>query len=363
VEQYLQLETYATALTEALLRAAGETEIDALRRSFGVGVEDHQALRARLRSGSEQLVERAQRELAEIRTRRDDRAAVAGATAAGESRGLLAFLLGRAEERAQERFRDLLALLGETEAAALRAELDEMPRTVGATEETLDERLSRLAVDADPYLRAAAVWALVSTGSAGAASTLAAARRDGDPLVREAAEALANSERFAASPRIARMQALRGIPLFAELDPDDLLDAVELAREETVPADGVLCRQGDVDAGDLFVILDGRAAVSVRAATAEGEREREIAEREIADLGPGEVVGELALLDGSPRSATVRPRGGPLRVLRIEAAAFRDRLLPRGRVARSLLLTLTERLRRLSGKLAAPGPTPRPPGA
>jgi hypothetical protein len=391
VEERLQLETYAAALTEALLRAAGDREIDALRRAFGISVEDHQALRDRLRSGAGPLLDRARRELEEARARRDDRLALAGAASAGESRELLAFLLGRVEEGAIARLYDLLALLGDADAVAgLRPALGNRDRTIrsaalqrllaacpaaaelaGELDELivatpvppaeaadLVERLARLAVDADPFVRAGAVWGLVSTGSPTAEGALTAARRDGDALVREAADAARESDSFAARPRIARMQALRRIALFAELDPDDLLDVVGLAREEEVAADGVLCAQGELDAGDLFVVLAGRAAVTVRATTAEGE-----AEREIAELGPGEVVGELALLDGSPRSATVRPRGGPLRVLRIEAAAFRERLLPRGRVARSLLLTLTERLRRLSGRIAGPGPTAPPPGA
>ena len=76
----------------------------------------------------------------------------------------------------------------------------------------------------------------------------------------------------------------------------------------------------------------------------------------MATLGRGEVVGELALVDGSPRSATVRASNEtPLRVLRIPARSFRERLLPRGRVARSLLLTLTRRLRGLTSQLSAVG--------
>ena len=142
------------------------------------------------------------------------------------------------------------------------------------------------------------------------------------------------------------MQFLRGVPIFAELEPDDLLDLAELGREEELAAGQALCEQDRPDSGDLFVVLSGRAAVFVRSGAA-GEAH----ESEVASLGPGEVVGELALLDGSPRSATVRSQSDPLRVLRIPAQPFRERLLPRGRVSRSLLLTLTRRLRALSGRI------------
>ncbi len=388
LEERLQIETYRAALTEALLRSAQELEIDALRRTFGVSVQDHLALVARLRSGGGPLLERARSELDEARCRRDDRLALAGAPG-GESGELLGFLLARAEEAALARLYDLLALLGDKRAVeslrpglvsregetrgaalmrlrqacpaalevveALEAMLLEPAAAVAKDEGERLRRLARLALDADPFVRAAAAWSLAASGAPQASAALVAARADGDPLVREAAETPAEAAAAAlsiAGPRIARMQALRGVPLFAELDPDDLLDLAELAREEEVPADGILCEQGRPDSGDLFVVLSGRATVAVRA----GDDDHEIAE-----LGAGEVVGELALLDGSPRSATVRAHRGRLRVLRIPAAAFRDRLLQRGRVARSLLLTLTHRLRALAGRVAA-SRTPVTPG-
>jgi CRP-like cAMP-binding protein/NAD-dependent dihydropyrimidine dehydrogenase PreA subunit len=341
VEERVQLESYGAALTEALLRGAAEREIEALRRSFGVGAEAHAALRARLRGGSGPLVERARRELAAERERRADREALAATeTAASESGELLAFLLARAEEAARERVADLLALVGE---GATIDDLEERPRspvaTGGATGVPLVERLTRLAGDADPFLRAAAVWHLAATGGQEAAA-LSAAGSDPDPLVREAATAGGRVASYAGRARIAKMQFLRRVPIFADLDPDDLLDLAELAVEEEVAPGSVICVQGVPDRGDLFVVLAGRAAVTVRDGTTE---------RRIAELGTGEVVGELALLDGSARSADVRALE-PLRVLRIPAPEFRERLLPRGRVARALLLTLTGRLRALTAR-------------
>jgi CRP-like cAMP-binding protein len=158
----------------------------------------------------------------------------------------------------------------------------------------------------------------------------------------------ADRDRFSGRTRISQMQFLRGVPLFAELEPDDLLDLAELSREEEFSPGALLCEQDRSDSGDLFVILSGSASVLVASGVPGATPETEV-----ATLGRGEVVGELALVDGSPRSATVRARNEtPLRVLRIPARSFRERLLPRGRVSRSLLLTLTRRLRALTSQLS-----------
>lgn len=390
VEQGLQLETYRAALTEALLRGASAAEIESLREEFGIRPEDHAALVERMRSGSGPLLERGRRELTEARTRRADREVLAGVESRSEDLEMLGFLLAGAERASLNRVFDLLESIGDRSRIALlrpalassdaavrgqafgellaaspdARELSELLAPF-ATEPTgtpdasphvdLPGMLRRLVRDRDLYIRAAAVWCL-GTATPGAPEIFDAARHDTDALVSEAAgaalvgddeeERAARRTRFAGRTRISRMQFLRGVPIFAELEADDLLDLAELGREEELAAGQVLCEQDRPDSGDLFVVLSGRAAVLVRSGAAGEARESEV-----ASLGPGEVVGELSLLDGSPRSATVRSQSEPLRVLRIPAQPFRERLLPRGRVSRSLLLTLTRRLRALSGRI------------
>lgn len=388
VEERLQLESYSAALTEAVLRSASEAELDLLRRESGVSPEDHAGIVERLHSASGPLVDRARRELVEALVRRAERETLAGVGESDESLQLLGFLLARAEDASLSRVYELLGTVGDrARIAALRPRLesrDPETRRLALAElsdaspdardlfpllerivpepaapaarpegESLRETLVSLVKDPDPFVRAAAAWSLGTT-SPGAPELLEAARNDTDPLVTEAAGAAlvpeddsdraARSGRFRGRTRISRMQFLRDVPVFAALEPRDLLDLAELSREEELPPGQPLCEQGRPDSGDLFVILAGRAAVMV-----------EGGEGAVAELGPGEVVGELSLLDGSPRSATVVPRDGPLRVLRIPAEAFRARLLPRGSVSRSLLLMLTARLRALSSRVSQSG--------
>jgi hypothetical protein len=216
--------------------------------------------------------------------------------------------------------------------------------------------LERLAGATDPYIRAAAVW-VAGTDRPGTGAIVQRGLEDPHPLVRETAILCGRragegpespSERFSSLATIEKMQFLREVPLFSQLDPEDLEELGRLTEDETITAPEVLCQEGDVDADAVFIIVDGLASVVLGARTASGEE----TEREVAVLGAGEVVGELSLLDGSPRIATVRPKDGPLRVLRIPGHMFRSRLLHRPRVAQPLLVTLAGRLRRLSQRVA-----------
>ena len=95
------------------------------------------------------------------------------------------------------------------------------------------------------------------------------------------------------------LEGLRSADVLADLGPDevaDLGDAVDVRRL----ADGeALVRQGEV-AGDLFVLTSGRLTVVL---------EDEGRHRELAVLEPGAIVGEIALVAGGTRDATVRAVG------------------------------------------------------
>ena len=88
-----------------------------------------------------------------------------------------------------------------------------------------------------------------------------------------------------------KLEMLRGVSLFGTMSTKELAAVEQLADTVDVPAGHVLMRQ-DASGGEMFVIASGEVIV---------ERNG----REVARLGPGDVVGEMALLSEGPRTATV----------------------------------------------------------
>src|SRR5262245_52315838 len=107
--------------------------------------------------------------------------------------------------------------------------------------------------------------------------------------------------------------SLAAIPLFAEIDRVALAQLAAHLDPVVLHEGDIVCRQGEP--GDcLFVLTSGRLGVHVH-----GPDSR--ASRRIDGLGPGDFFGEMALLTGEPRSATVRAEA-PSRVLRLDRDHF-----------------------------------------
>jgi CRP-like cAMP-binding protein len=84
---------------------------------------------------------------------------------------------------------------------------------------------------------------------------------------------------------------LSTVPLFSRCTKRDLARLSRLTTKMTFPAGGVVTRQGSVGR-EFVVIVDGKATVAINGQT-------------VATLGAGDFLGEIALLDGGPRTATV----------------------------------------------------------
>lgn len=136
----------------------------------------------------------------------------------------------------------------------------------------------------------------------------------------------------------------------ADLDEALSTGLADLARDIQLAANEVLFVAGD--AGDsIYAVIEGSLKVAV--ISAEGS------EQLLAILGPGHVVGEMALLDGQPRSATVQAIK-KTRVARIDKADF-DRFADRNpAVYRHMLALVSRRLRQANNVLAARAFLPLP---
>ena len=91
--------------------------------------------------------------------------------------------------------------------------------------------------------------------------------------------------------RKSHLDHLVAVPLFSACSQKELQAVARASDEVTLPAGKTLCEQGAIGR-EAFVIIKG---------TAEVRRNK----RKVATLGPGACVGELALLDHKPRTASV----------------------------------------------------------
>ena len=128
-------------------------------------------------------------------------------------------------------------------------------------------------------------------------------------------------------------EILRGLPYFSDL-PEELLRTVcDQSKQIDVEAGKVIIEE-DSTSEEMYVLVEGELVVT---------KHQESRDVELARVGPGEVVGELALLDKRPRIASVSA-AIPSRLVRIPAEAF-EALLEDSRVVRRMVGTVTSRLR------------------
>lgn len=137
---------------------------------------------------------------------------------------------------------------------------------------------------------------------------------------------------------------LESVPLFSRCTPRERRTIARHTETAQLPAGTDLVVEGE--AGDaLFVILEGEASI-LRSDSADVA----------AQVGPGTYFGELALLDGSPRSATVRA-DTDVRVAVLGIRMFRTLLREVPDLAEQLLVGLAGQLR-AAQSAAAETPAP-----
>ncbi len=129
------------------------------------------------------------------------------------------------------------------------------------------------------------------------------------------------------------MEWLRQVPLFSACSNRELRAIAAVAKDVIHPEGTVIATEGDPGVG-LFLIVDGDAEVTIG-----GKR--------MAILRRGDFFGEIALLDGGPRSATVTA-DSDLDVLTMSSWTFKGFVQENPTVAWALLGTMAERMRESS---------------
>ena len=125
------------------------------------------------------------------------------------------------------------------------------------------------------------------------------------------------------------LQHLASVPLFSKCTKKQLQQIGRVATALDLPAGRVLTRQGEVGV-EMFILLDGTASV-----TRDGQR--------VATVSAGDVVGELAVISGCPRNATVVAET-ELQILDINHAGLDQLLDDIPGLAKHLLYEVSARL-------------------
>jgi CRP/FNR family cyclic AMP-dependent transcriptional regulator len=129
--------------------------------------------------------------------------------------------------------------------------------------------------------------------------------------------------------RDAKVELLKRTPLFGGCTKSELRELAKTADELDLREGTVLIREGR-PGREFFVLIDGTAVV-----TKQGKK--------IADLGPGDWLGEIALITDSPRTATVTATS-PVDVLVITDRRFRSVVETMPSIALKMLASVGERL-------------------
>jgi CRP-like cAMP-binding protein len=145
----------------------------------------------------------------------------------------------------------------------------------------------------------------------------------------------------------AEVQSLRQVPMFKAIDPSRLKLLAFTSERIHYRAGQHFFDQGDV-ADAAYVILDGRAEVLI---DHDGDRVK------VADLGRNALVGEMAILSDSARSATV-VAAEPVSALRIDKSVFLELLSQFPQMSIAVMRELAVRLERTTAQLVSRAPAP-----
>jgi CRP/FNR family transcriptional regulator, cyclic AMP receptor protein len=136
---------------------------------------------------------------------------------------------------------------------------------------------------------------------------------------------------------------LKSVPMFAAFGEDQLRTLVPMVTRRSIARGSVIIREGDrVDF--LYIVMSGRLKVMM------GEADGK--ETILTIIGPGEIFGEMGIIDDGPRSATVVAIE-PCELLAVTKRVFKKCLVENVEVALAVLRVVVRRLREADRKMGS----------
>lgn len=253
-------------------------------------------------------------------------------------RAVVAMLLSRFEDEAPRK--RVVALLDDPEPIVREATV----RALGAKSRLTRDLLTKVLGDPDANVRHAAVRA-VSGGTsqempamdpAALSATAFAQTKQGKGNAGAYATLDANAA-MAQLTVIEKMMLIRQVPIFADLAAEDLEELAQIVEERRVEVNRDVFKEGE--AGDaVYLIVKGDVVVF----TGGGDTGRP--EKVLNTLGAGACIGEMAVLDSAPRSATVRATSRA-RLLRVPGDGFKRVMSERPEMSQAIVAELVRRMR------------------
>ena len=269
---------------------------------------------------------------------REDLDAPRESHANGQAASFLADVLARRIERDQDLALEAMSVLGAPSARGVirrclwSDDADTRAQAIEALDSMGDRHLGR------------ALTQLVEhrpgRDHATADEVVARLRDDGDPWIRGLARRIPSQggDVESLSPgmeHLETMLALRRVPLFERLEPEDLQRIAMGATERSFEPNATILREGEIS-DELFLLLEGDVVVT--------RTEPDGTERMVRGYRAGEHVGELAVLRHAPRSATVAAGPNGARALVMSGQGLKAILRERPEAAMAMLATLAERI-------------------
>ncbi|MBN1993051.1 MAG: HEAT repeat domain-containing protein [Anaerolineae bacterium] len=199
--------------------------------------------------------------------------------------------------------------------------------------------VSKALAAANPMVRETALWALIKLAPAGYWPPLTACN-DPSPQVARVAQhlqAVRNGAKVTMLSTIEKVFALKAVDIFAETPEEALAEVASILEEVEVKSGETIFAKGE-PGHSLYLIFEGRVRVHDDQQT-------------LAELGNGDILGEIALFESELHSAAATALEDT-RLLRLDQSPFYELLADRSEVAQGVIRVLGRRIHLLNQKLA-----------